>query len=47
MVYDCLKTYGVAGILVVDTVRRGALHKGYTHGMEMKESLRQADFGSK
>ena len=47
MVYDCLKTYGVAGILVQDTVRRGALHKGYTHGMEMKESFRQADFGSK
>jgi hypothetical protein len=44
---ECLVKYRVAGLLLQDTEERGALHKAYSHGMQMKENYRDADFGSK
>ena len=44
---DALDKYRVYGLLVQDTKARGALHKGFSHGMVMKENYRAADFGSK
>ena len=46
-IYECLDKYSTAGLLIQDTAERGALHKAYSHGMEMKENYRSADFGSK
>ena len=46
-IHECLGKYSTAGLLVQDTAERGALHKAYSHGMEMKENYRSADFGSK
>ena len=45
-VYECLDKYRACGLLVQDTQERGALHKAYSHGMEMKENYR-SQFGSK
>ena len=47
MVIDCLAKYSTAGLLVIDTVSRGALHKAHSHGMVFKEQLRQFDFGAR
>jgi hypothetical protein len=38
---DCLDKYPRMGLLIQDTYEKGALHKGYSHGMEMKENMRQ------
>ena len=43
---ECLEKYRVAGLLLQDTKRKGAMHKAYSHGMQMKENYRTADFGS-
>ena len=46
-IHECLTKYRVCGLMIQDTKERGALHKAYSHGMEMKENYRAADFGSK
>ena len=38
---DCLDKYSSIGLLVQDTFTKGALHKGYSHGMEMTEAMRK------
>jgi hypothetical protein len=43
---ECLDKYRVCGLLVQDTQERGTMHKGYSHGMEMKENFRKMHFGS-
>jgi len=40
-IHDCLSKYSTIGLLVQDTFQKGALHKGFSHGMEMKEQMRQ------
>ena len=40
-IYDCLDKYSSIGLLLQDTFSKGALHKGYSHGMEMTESMRK------
>ena len=40
-IYDCLDQYSSVGLLVQDTYGTGALHKGYSHGMEMTEAMRK------
>ena len=40
-IYDCLDKYSSIGLVVQDTFEKGALHKGYSHGMEMVESMRK------
>ena len=40
-IIDCLAKYSTIGLLVQDTYEKGALHKGYSHGMEMVESMRK------
>ena len=40
-IHECLDKYSSIGLLVQDTYRKGALHKGYSHGMEMEEALRK------
>ena len=39
-IYDCLDKYSVIGIEIVDTVRKGILHKGHAHSMMSKEGYR-------
>jgi hypothetical protein len=45
-IYECLNSHRVCGLLVQDTQERGALHKAYSHSMDMKENFRKAQFGS-
>ena len=40
-IYDCLDKYSTIGLLVQDTYEKGALHKGYSHGMEMVDAMRK------
>jgi len=45
--WDCTHKYRVTGLLIQDTLEKGALHRAATHKMSMKENLRDLNvFGS-